>query len=411
MRFELPLADLGEGMARAEISQWLVAVGDTVRVDQPVVVVETDKMQVELPTSVAGEVLELGGAEGDTIAVGEPIMYIRVADASPEVDAGSGDERLDAPGPAREAAPVAPDPPAQSMADGATSAGRVRAAPAVRKLALERGVDIQGLTGSGPGGRVTQGDVLAVVAAPGTTLDVGVPAPRGRVPLRGMRRTIAENVTKSWRRIPQAVDLREVDATRLLQARRAAADWAGPDGSISILALMVKIVGLALARHPLSNSWLDEERGEIVVEDAIHVGIAMATDDGLVVPVVHSVPGKTAAQIAAEIAGLAVRARERALTADDLRGGTFTVNNTGALSPIGAGHPLPLINWPQAAILAFGRIEDRVVAVDGQPVVRPTMLLTVNADHRIVDGAELVAFTNDVVRLVGQPDRLLGGLG
>jgi pyruvate dehydrogenase E2 component (dihydrolipoamide acetyltransferase) len=173
---------------------------------------------------------------------------------------------------------------------------------------------------------------------------------------------------------------------------------------------MVKFTAFALARHPIFNSKLDESTQEIVVEKEINIGVATKTEDGILVPVVRHIEEKTLDEISFEIDGAAARARARQLTPEQLRGGTFTVNNIGALDPRGGGYPTPLINWPEVAILGFGRITDRVVAIDGQPVVRPTMLLTVTADHRLIDGADVAAFTNTLVALIREPRLLLGGL-
>ena len=174
---------------------------------------------------------------------------------------------------------------------------------------------------------------------------------------------------------------------------------------------MVKIAAAALREHPIFNAQLDEEAEEIVVAADVNVGIATATPDGVIVPVVHAADAKSVYEIAREVDDLAERARRRAVTAAELSGGTFTVNNTGALGPSGGAFPTPLINWPEAAILAFGRITDRVAAVDGAVVVRPTLMLTVTADHRLVDGAGLVAFTNSITDMIEKPDRRLGALG
>jgi pyruvate/2-oxoglutarate dehydrogenase complex dihydrolipoamide acyltransferase (E2) component len=301
----------------------------------------------------------------------------------------------------------------------------------VRKLAIDLGLDLSRLAGTGPAGRVTVDDVRSAAEAAaaagaatptpqpphatatnGRASDSRGPGPRlgDRVPMTAMRRQIAHNLTESWTRIPQCVDFREVDAGALVETRRAIATQRSDIPAPSFDAFMVKFTAFALARHPIFNSKLDESTQEIVVEKEINIGVATKTEDGILVPVVRHIEEKTLDEISFEIDGAAARARARQLTSEQLRGGTFTVNNIGALDPRGGGYPTPLINWPEVAILGFGRITDRVVAIDGQPVVRPTMLLTVTADHRLIDGADVAAFTNTLVALIREPRLLLGGL-
>lgn len=406
MRFEFQLPDLGEGIATAEVIEWAVAVGGQIELDATLVTVETDKMASELPSPVAGVLAEQRFAEGDTAPVGGVLAVIETADDV-------------AVSPAQAAqAPALVEPPVEVVAvDGGQSAApprRPRAAPSVRKLALDAGLDLGAVAGTGPDGRIVAADVRRRLAG-GDTTGRGVAsraaaiAPRAtsepeRIPLRGLRRRIAQNMTESWQRIPQAVDYREVDATNLLAARRA---LMAVEPSVTFVALMVKICAAALSRNPLLNAQLDEERDEIVAHRAINIGVATATPDGVIVPVIHGADQLTVPEIARRAAELTELTRARKTTMEDLKGGTFTVNNTGALSPVGGWFPNPLINWPESAILAFGRISERVFAIDGQPVVRPGMLLTCVADHRLVDGAELAAFTNDVVQLMAEPTLLL----
>ena len=403
MTFEFLLPDLGEGMADVEVVEWFVAPGDEVTVDQALLAVETDKFSSELPSPVAGTVTTLHAEVGTRVAVGRPLVTI---DTVGDVPAPVPDPAASAP-----AEPV-PAEPARAV--------QVRAAPAVRKLALERGVDLASIAGSGPGGRVTREDVLAALDRPAPAAAADRPAPPRppasgtfqlgtRVPLRGLRRQIAENLSSSWARIPPCVDFREADATGLIAARTALTPQEGRNVP-SFTAFLIKFAAVALQRHPVFNSSLDEEAGEIHVHGEINIGVATATPDGIVVPVLHGADGKSIAEIAEDVERLAEHAQRRSFTADDLRGGTFTVNNVGALGPKGHAFPTPLINWPQAAILAFGRITDRVVAVDGEPSVRPVMLLTVNGDHRLIDGADITAFANDIVDLIERPAALLAEL-
>lgn len=414
MTFEFRLPDLGEGMAEVEIIGWHVQVGDTVNVDQPLVSIETDKFTTDIPSPVSGEVMELRGQPGETIPVGHVLLVLDVSDgvALPNAAAQASDGVVTA----EVSETAAPGPPQAAATAARSPTSRVKAAPAVRALAVAHNIALDEVSGSGPGGRVTRDDVLAASSAQQSPV-AGSPdrtdavyEPGERVPLSGLRRQIAHNLVQSWTRIPQAVDFREVDASRLVEARQDAASWATGGPAPTFVAMIVKIAVVALQRHPFFNSKLDEELEEIVIGSEINIGVATATPRGIVVPVLHHADQKSISDITGEIEDLAARARARTLTGADMAGGSFTVNNIGALSPKGGAFPTPLINWPEVAILGFGRITDRVLAVDGRPAVRPTMLLTVTGDHRLVDGADIAAFTNDIVDLIEEPYRLLGGL-
>jgi pyruvate dehydrogenase E2 component (dihydrolipoamide acetyltransferase) len=420
MSFDFLLPDIGEGIAEAEIAEWLVSPGDTVIADQLVVLVETDKMSVEIPTPTPGTVKELGGEVGETVPVGSTLMLIEIESEEPAGEAAfpklSAD---DAPPEASGEAPAVqiganevPIPP---------TGGRPKASPAVRRLARDRSIDLAQVVGSGPGGRILRGDLDSVglsgelVAATGGVSNASAPATRSpreteRIPFRGLRRKIAENVQRSWQQIPMAIDFRQADGSRLLELR-AELKASAPEGTpISYDAIMTRILASALRKHPMLNSSLDEESEEIVLHGSINVGVAMAANRGVIVPVVHDADRLTIFEIAETLEDLTQKSKSNRLEPTDLRGGTVTLNNTGALAPTGGLHMLPLINHPQAAILAFGRVHDCVFAVDGQPVVRPGLYLTCNSDHRLVDGEGLVAFMNDVFGLVENPFRLIGEL-
>ncbi len=434
MSFEFKLPDLGEGMAEVEVISWYVAEGDDVTLDQPLLSVETDKLVTDLPSPVAGRVTELRAAPGDKVPVGQTLVLIDALESSGARVAGEAEQRLSAarppePAPSSIAVAVAT---AQSSAS-ASRRPRVRAAPAVRKLALDLGIDLSELPGTGPEGRITRDDVLAAssgasvpadgpprlepaaaVASPGNGSNGTGPwesrAPYrlgDRVRMSPTRRQIASNLVESWTRIPQCVDFREVDAGKLIETRASIAAAAQGEPVPTFVAFMVKFAAVALLSHGLFNAKLDEDRQEIVVDKDVNIGIATATADGILVPVLRNADQKSLTEITAEVRSIADRARNRRLTPADMRGGTFTVNNVGALNPQGGAFPTPLINWPEVAILGFGRITDRVVAVQGSPAVRPVMMLTVTADHRIIDGADVAAFTNTITEFVRDPALLL----
>jgi pyruvate dehydrogenase E2 component (dihydrolipoamide acetyltransferase) len=432
MSFEFKLPDLGEGMAEVEVISWYVSEGDDVTLDQPLLSVETDKLVTDLPSPVAGRVAELLASPGDKVPVGHTLVLIDALESSGPRVASDAEERV-----AAAATPTSPPPPiAVTTAPKSASASRhprVRAAPAVRKLALDVGIDLSELRGTGPDGRITRDDVLAAssgasvtaegpprpqpadaVASPGSGSNGTGPSesrapyrPGDRVQMSPTRRQIASNLVESWTRIPQCVDFREVDAGKLIETRASIAAAAQGEPVPTFVAFMVKFAAVALLNHPLFNAKLDEDRQEIVVDEHVNIGIATATADGILVPVLRNADQKSLTEIAAEVHSIADRARNRRLTPADMRGGTFTVNNIGALNPQGGAFPTPLINWPEVAILAFGRITDRVVAVEGSPAVRPVMMLTVTADHRIIDGADVAAFTNTITEFVRDPALLL----
>lgn len=408
-KVEFVLPDVGEGLEEGEIVSWLVAPGDTVTRDQPLVEVQTDKALVELPSPVAGQIISLAFAAGDIVKVGQ-ILVVLEDNAAP---------------PATPPAPTTASPTAAAAPAGGSS-GRPKAAPAVRKLALERGVDLTGVTGSGPGGRILAGDVEAaastspatgVAATPsrgmsavrdtGSASGIGWMEP-GRHPLRGIRRVTAEAMARSWSEIPHLTTLDEIDAAGLLAARRRLAD-AGIDTTIG--ALLVAAVARGLRRYPVFNASLEgtsgDSGGTIVVHPDCNIGLAVATADGLVVPVIRQADRRPLADLAAEVRRLTTAARNRRVGVGELRGGTFTISNWGA---IGGRYATPLIRPPEVGIMGFGAIEQRPFVVDGEVKARPTLPWSLSADHRLIDGDVSTAFSEYVTGLLADPIALLAEL-
>ncbi len=418
MRVEFRMPDIGEGIAEVELLEWNVEIGSQVREFDTLATIQTDKSIVEMPSPVTGQVVRLGAQAGAMLPVGE-VLIVFDTDAADEA-AGPGAPPPAVPAPA--AAAAGPQP-----ATG--TALRSRASPAVRRMALDAGVDLSGVDGSGPGGRITREDVERAAAADADTPDTpdlaGAPAPGlggptaagmlpastqpdEHVPLRGLRRQIARNMAESWRTVPHITDWREADASQLIEARRTLSEQV-PDlaGALTFVPFFVKITAAALRNHPLMNASFDEAADEYVLHRRIHIGIATSVADGLLVPVVRDADGKTIIELAREIAELVALARARKATREQLTGGTYTVNNLGA---IGGQMGTPIIRLPEVGILGFGRISDRVVAVNGSPVVRPTIMLSSVGDHRLHDGDTLGAFTSAVTRLIEHPYALLGEL-
>ena len=413
MAFEFRLPDVFEGTAEAEIVEWKVAVGDEVREDQPLVDVETDKAVVTIPCPTDGVVLRLIGEPGEMLSVGALLAVFGDRSES------EGDEAVAARDGVGQRAALAPPTAAASVA--AAAARRPLASPAVRRLARKRGVDLGELAGSGPAGRIVRDDVLAPGAAPASTgpdAEAPVEPPRAPredevVPLRGLRRTIARNMTESWQTVPHIVDFREVDAGALIAARRdlraraEASDDEELARVLTMMPLLAKIAATAARHHPGVNSSVDMEREEITRHGAVHLSIATSTPEGLLVPVVRDADRKSVPAIAREIAALSEAARARRLDREQLTGGTLTVNNYGSL-----GSPLstPIIPPGQSANLGFGRMQERPVVRDGEVVARPVLGLSCSGDHRVLDGADLAAFVNDVCAAIENPILLLSEL-
>ena len=354
--FKLP--DLGEGLTEGEVARWLVSEGQEVAEDDPLVEIQTDKATVEIPSPYAGTVLEIRVAEGDVAPVGAVLVVI-----------GSPGEAVtgEAPGTARTSAPRRAGP---SDSPG----GRIAATPLVRKVAQELGVDLATVTGTGPGGRITDDDVRA--AADGGAVSEG-----RREPLRGIRRLIAEHMERAHREVPPVTWVEECDFEGIELER--------------LLATVVEAVAGALPEFPELNARLDGD--SIVYLDRYDIGIAVQTEQGLVVPVVRGADGRSPDELDAEIRRLAEAAREGLLKPEEVRDSTFTVTSAGKLAGL---FQTPIVNHPEVAILSVGRIAPRAVVRGGEVVVRKTGTIAITFDHRVVDGARAAEFGLEVIRRI-----------
>ena len=414
--YEFTLPDVGEGLSQGEIVQWKVAVGDQVVADQHLVDVQTDKAIVEIPSPVTGTVTQLGGGAGDILAVGA-VLAVFETDGAPGPATTKAPEI--SPSPTATIAPASPDPPAQS----GSATGRVRASPAVRKLARSLGVELASITPSGERGQITRSDVeLAVGAAasdrparpgvaatrPPPTAGAPEPAHEDRVePLRGLRRQIAQTMEAAWRDVPHIFSMKEVDARGLVDARRSLnEEFAGEGSPLSYLPFFVSACVAALQAHPRFNASLDMGSEQIIYRHRYNVGIATATPDGLMVVVVHDADRKSLWELGAEIDQLAMQARARKISPAQIAQGTFTVSNYGSY---GGWLGAPIIRPPEVAIAGFGRIRDAVVPIDGerQVGVAPLLPLCVSTDHRLNDGDHLGAFMDTMETYLREPIRLL----
>jgi pyruvate dehydrogenase E2 component (dihydrolipoamide acetyltransferase) len=360
--FKLP--DLGEGLTEGEIARWLVAEGQEILEDDPLVEIQTDKATVEIPSPYAGTVLRILVAEGEIAPVGTELVVIGQPD---EVASNSLLQASTAP-----TAEAATPRDKLSQGSGAREgAGRVQATPVVRRIAQELGVDLSAVNGTGPAGRVTEDDVRAAAAGGG--------AGEGRrEPLRGVRRVIAEHMARAHREVPPVTWVEECDFDHVPLER--------------LLPMVVKACADALREFPELNARLDGD--SILYLDRYDIGVAVQTDDGLVVPVVRAAHEKSVDELAAQIAALAEGARAGSLAADDLRGSTFTVTSAGKLAGL---FQTPIVNHPEVAILSIGRIAPRAVVRGDEVVVRRTGTIAITFDHRVVDGARAAAFGLDVI--------------
>jgi 2-oxoisovalerate dehydrogenase E2 component (dihydrolipoyl transacylase) len=383
---------VGESVTEGTVLRWLKAEGDHIARDEPLVEVETEKVNVEISSPWAGVIERIVAREGDTVPVGEPLAFI---EAEEPVAAAPGAPTVRAePAPA---APVEAALPGPSSREG--PAGRY--SPAVLTLAREHGVDLSQVKGTGVEGRISRKDVLAFVAARGAVpaapaAPPAVPRPAAPAEVRRLtptRRTIAERMSRSAQTVPHVWLAVEADVTRLAQWRRQVKDdFRQREGTdLTFLPFAMKAVVGALKEHPILNSaWSDEG---IVFKREINIGVAVATDEGLIVPVVHSTDGLSIAALARKLSDLTERARARRLNIQDVEGGTFTVDNTGAFGSIMS---VPIVNFPQAAIMTLETVVPRPVVVDDAIAVRHMVNLCLSFDHRILDGAQAGAFMASV---------------
>jgi pyruvate dehydrogenase E2 component (dihydrolipoamide acetyltransferase) len=430
MPYQLVLPDIGEGVVEAEVQRWLVAEGDEVAEDQPLVEVMTDKATVVIPSPRRGRVVKLLWKVGDVAKVHAPLLEIDTGDAP----AAPGPVATAAPGARPGAAGPLPgarrDPSPRPM----TAPGRkALATPAVRALAREMGIPIDAATGTGPGGRVTKDDLVtargrrdghgpgvngasAGAAPPPATATKGAEpaaspptADEERVALRGLRRRIAENMARSKRTAAHFTFVEQCDVTELARLKERMAPAAREEGvKLTFLPFVLQAAVSALRRHPRLNATMDEDRGELVLHRRYDLGVAASTDAGLTVPVVRGVERRSLLGLAREIQRLAAAARAGQLRPEDVGRSTFTVTSLGALGGLFA---TPVLNHPEVAILGIHRIRPTPVVRDGAVVVREVMHVSVTSDHRVVDGDEAAAFAYDVIRLLEQPELLLMQLG
>ena len=422
MAFEFKFPDIGEGLTEGEIVRWLVKEGDGIKEGQPLVEVETDKALAEIPSPRTGVVLKIMAKEKEIVKVGQVIVVI-----------GEKGEAAAAPAPKPSAPPSKPksvgvvgeleEAPEEAAAvvakvvpmKPAFVSEHALATPAVRALARELGVDINKVQGTGSEGRVLEKDVrqaaegkakpVEEVKKPAKVKKYDLYGYVERIPLRGVRRSIAKAMVKSKYTAPHVSAMDEADVTELWQIREKEKKVAESKGiKLTILPFVIKAVIAGLTEHPYLNATLDDDSEEIILKKYFNIGLATDTPEGLMVPVVKLAKEKSIFELAQESAQLAEKARNRTIDLADLKGGTFTITNYGAIRGI---YGTPIINHPEVAILGIGKIQEKPVVRDEKVVIRRILPLSLSFDHRVVDGAEAARFLSTVIARLEDPDLIL----
>ena len=447
MATEFKLPDLGENIASGDVVTVFVSEGDVVKPGQALLEVETDKAVIEVPCPPGGRIAQVLVKKGDTVKVGQTLVVLDAAGAAaapakpaPQAPAQTPTQAQSpapAPKPVAAPAPVQPGaaaaPPAAPVATAAVASSQRAAVaepadaataavdpagPAVRRLARELGVDLGRVRGSGPAGRIVREDVITAVRQAGgqgtatrsratdsdsTERDDWGPVRREQ--LSRMRKTIATNMVRSVSTIPHLTNFDDADVTELEHLRKASTqEYAKSNVKLTALGFVIKAVSLSLRQHPVVNASIDMEKGELVYKDYVNIGLAVDTPRGLVVPVLRNCDTMSIPQIAQSVAETAEKAKNAQYGIEDLRGGTFTISNLGA---IGGTYSTPIINWPEVAILLVGRSRKMPVVRDDRIEARLMMPLSLSYDHRVIDGAAAARFLKEIIGYLESPGRLL----
>lgn len=422
MAYEFRLPDIGEGLHEAEVLTWFKSVGDHVKENENLVEIQTDKAVVEISSPVGGTIQSFGAEIGDVVKVGD--VLFTVLEKNHRVEAITPAQQESSSQNATQQWSIIQQDGRQTQTN-LLPKQRVIAAPSVRKLARELEIDITEVTPTGKAGKVTEEDVrsFAIQANKEVAVAIASAAPKVvsaiqpeqvlkvevveeiREPIRGLRKRIYENMTLSKSKAVHCSGMDEVVITKLVEWRKQLQPHAEKAGvKLTYLPFFVKAVAKALQRHPIFNASVDDERMEIIYKKQIHIGIATATEAGLIVPVIKQADQKTILEIAKEIQDLSIRARERKLRTDELTGSTFTISNTGGN---GGWYATPIINYPEVAILGLHRIKRKPIVQDDQIVIGDVMGMSITFDHRVIDGAPANAFMTDVHSFIENPELLI----
>ncbi len=436
MTVEFKLPDLGEGITKADVVNVLVAEGHVIQPNQNVVELETDKAVVEVPCPIGGRVVKVHVAIGDKVPVGATILTLEKGEQAPARKEAPPEAEKKAEAPREEEQPAPPEaeaapqpaPKQEAPVEEAPRAPRVEpeakrrpapAGPATRRFARQLGVDLYQVSGSGPGGRITQEDVqafvkkslqAAMVTGGGRAEAPPLPdfsqwGPVDRQPLSGIRRKTAENMSLAWHMAPQVTQYDLADITELEAARkRYVQNHADAPGKITVTVLAIKAALAALRAFPQFNSSLDAGAGLLIYKKYFNIGIAVDTEHGLLVPVIKEADRKSVVQLAVEMEELAGKARQRKLSLDQMQGGTFTITNLGG---IGGTAFSPIVNYPEVAILGIARGRQEYVLHGGEPKFRLMLPLSLSYDHRVIDGADGARFLRRICEALSDPMQLL----
>ena len=424
MRYIFKFPDIGEGLTEGIIIEWYVDKGTAVKVGQPLVKMETDKVVTDIPSPRAGVIAARYGKVGETIHVGETLVEIEIAGEAAAEAQGTQPEQVEEKGAGvvgtievasgNALLPASEEGTEPRPAAASAERRKVLATPVARAMAREMNIDINLVKGTGPAGRVMKNDIQNFHAPAASVLTAAAKAPAAQAapgelveirPMSQIRKSIARNMLRSKQSTAHMTLFEEPEVSRLVEARaRYKEEYKKEDLSLTYLPFIIKAVVEALKRHPELNSEMDFEKGNIIYKNYYNIGIAVSTEDGLVVPVIRNADRLSIRELSRAVADIAVKARDRKLTLDDMKDGTFTITNYGAL---GGWFGVPVINYPQVGILGIGRINQQPVVDNGEIKVGNVMPLSLSVDHRMVDGAEATEFLNDVAAGVADPLSLI----
>ncbi len=406
MEWKMP--DLGEGVQEGEIVKWLVKEGEKISHDQHLVEIMTDKATMEIPSPTDGVIEKILVKEGQIAKVGQVMAEIH-GGAAPFAEKRVEEKKQ----PSVEKREIKKEMGPRPLE--APRSTKALASPFIRQMARDRGIDLEVVSGSGPDGRITQSDVLSYArrgsSGPlqaGETQEAPSPlpsfGPEERVALKGLRRKIAEHMIASRRTAAHFTHVDEADFTKLIAFREKAKKIAEPIGvKLTYLPYIIKAVIKGLKKYRTMNASLDDSSHEIVIKNYYNIGVAVATEEGLIVPVIKNADQRDILDLAKEISRLSDAARARKIALEDLKGGTFTLTNIGS---IGGVFSAPIINWPEVAIMGLHKIKPTPVVRENAIVVRQIMTISISADHRVVDGAEVAAFLKEVIQFIETPEEL-----
>ena len=382
MVYNFKLADIGEGIVEGEVNKWYVKVGDIVKENQPLVEIITEKVTVELPSPADGTIMKIGPEAGKIAKVGEVIVVIDDGKEDEDVKDGAKEEtKVDK----------------KEIIKEEIKSRKVIATPAVKRLAKEMGIDITKVVATGEDGRITEKDVKVYSK-------LEVQSNEERIAFRGTRKTIAERLAKSSDRVVQAWIMEEIDMTKVTELKNRLKESSSEDIKLTYMPFFVKAVIRSLKSSPRINASLDEETEDIVIKKDYNIGIATDTEQGLIVPVIKKAQDKNIKEIAKEIEKLSIEAKSGKLGLEDTQGGTFTITNIGAIGGISS---IPIVNYPEVAILAINKIMKKVVHWEGNIVTRDRVYLSLSFDHRVLDGADVARFLNSIRKCLEDPESLM----